>query len=190
MNQLKKQFLIDFEKFIAYMIMFINKIISEYCRHDDIRHARRMYRIKRISKSCNCPCKMSFEYKYEDISEFCVFECLNTRTSLTQKGRQSASGEGRKLPVICLGAINHDCRSQKQSVGSRTTNGQMRATSQGEFDDFPGWRDRPNHADRLDIASRVLSARTPRKTVTPHAKKSPSVYSVEAAYELSPSKAS
>ncbi len=58
-------------------------------------------------------------------------------------------------------------------VGSRTTNGQMKATSKGEFDGFPGLRDGPNHADRLDRASRVVSACIPRKK--PQTKESPSV---------------
>jgi hypothetical protein len=51
-----------------------------------------------------------------------------------------------------------------------------------------GWRDGPNHADRLDRSSRVLSARMPGKKS--QAKKSPSVLSVETAYELTPSEAS
>ncbi len=45
----------------------------------------------------------------------------------------------------------------------------MSAISSGEFNSFPGRRDGPNHADRLDRASRVLSARIPRKK--PQAKK-------------------
>ncbi len=75
-----------------------------------------------------------------------------------------------------------------KTVGSRTTNGQMKAISLGEFNSFPGRRDGPNHADRLDRASRVLSARIQRKK--PQAKKSPSVLSVETAYELTPSEES
>ena len=89
------------------------------------------------------------------------------------------------MPGICPGATTIVA---PKSVGSRTTNGQMKATSKGEFDGFPGRRDGPNHADRLDRASRVLSARIPRKK--PQAKKSPSVLSVETAYEPTPSEAS
>jgi hypothetical protein len=97
-----------------------------------------------------------------------------TRISFTQKGMQSASGKGRKLPGICPGATTIVA---PKSVGSRTTNRQMKAIFLGEFDGFPGRRVRPNHADRLDRASRVLSARTPSKK--PQAKKSPPVLSVE-----------
>jgi hypothetical protein len=64
----------------------------------------------------------------------------------------------------------------------------MKAICKGEFNGFPGWRGKPNHADRLDRASIVLSARIPRKK--PQAKKSPSVLSNETAYELTPSEAS
>jgi hypothetical protein len=42
----------------------------------------------------------------------------------------------------------------------------------------------PNYTDRLDRASKVLSARIPRKK--PQAKKSPSVLSIETAYEPTP----
>ncbi len=104
--------------------------------------------------------------------------------ALLKKGRQSASGDGIKLPGICPGTTTI---VTPKSVGSKTTNGQMKATSKGEFDGFPGRRDGPNHANRLDRASRVLSARTPSKK--PQAKKIPSALSVETAYELIPSKA-
>ncbi len=108
-------------------------------------------------------------------------QILDHGTSFTKKGRQSASGEGRHLSWS-----NHDCCPH---IGrSRTTNGQMKAISYGEFNGFPGRRDGPNHADRLDRASRVLSARMPRKKL--QAKKSPSVLSVEAAYQPTPSVAS
>ena len=106
-------------------------------------------------------------------------------TSFTKKGGQSASGEREKLPDICSGATTIVA---PKSVGSRTTNGQMKATSKGDFDGFPGRRGGPNHADRLDRASRVLSAYIPSKK--PQTKKSPSVLSVETAYELTPSKGS
>jgi hypothetical protein len=89
------------------------------------------------------------------------------------------------LPGICYGA---NTIVAPKSVGSRTTKGQMKATSKGEFDGFPGRRDGPNHADRLDRASRVLSASTLRQKS--QAKKSPSVLSVETAYQLTPSEAS
>jgi hypothetical protein len=106
------------------------------------------------------------------------------KSSFTKKGRQFASGEGRKPLGICPGATIVAPKSE----GSRTTNGQMKAISQGEFNGFPGRRDGPNHADRLDRACRVLSARMPREKT--QAKKSPSVLSVETAYELTPSEAS
>jgi hypothetical protein len=47
-------------------------------------------------------------------------------TSFTNEGRQSASGEGRKPPGICPGATTIVA---PKSVGSRTTNGQMKAIS-------------------------------------------------------------
>jgi hypothetical protein len=66
----------------------------------------------------------------------------------------------------------------------------MEAIFQGEFNGFPGRRDGPNHADRLDRASilRVLSACMPRKK--PQARKSPSVLRVETADEPTLSEAS
>ncbi len=64
----------------------------------------------------------------------------------------------------------------------------MKAISEGEFNGLPGRGDGPNHADRLDRASRVLSARMPRKK--PQAKKGPSVLSGETACELIPSEVS
>jgi hypothetical protein len=57
---------------------------------------------------------------------------LNTKfrtrhgTSFTKKGRQSASGEGRKQPGFCPGATTIVA---PKSVGSRTTNGQVKAIS-------------------------------------------------------------
>jgi hypothetical protein len=106
-------------------------------------------------------------------------DTFDTVLALLKKGRQSASGEGRKPPDICPGATTIVA---PKSVCSRTTNGQMKVISLG------GRRDGPNHADRLDRASRGLSARMPRKK--PQAKKSPSVLSVEPAYELTVSEAS
>jgi hypothetical protein len=47
-------------------------------------------------------------------------------TSFTKKRRQSASGEGRKPPDIRPGATTIVA---PRLVGSRTTNGQMRAIS-------------------------------------------------------------
>ncbi len=70
-----------------------------------------------------------------------------------------------------------------KSVGSRSTNWQMNVISWGEFNGFPG-QIGPNHADRLDRASRVLSASIPRKK--PQAKKNTSVLSIETAYGPTP----
>ncbi len=103
--------------------------------------------------------------------------------SFTQKAGNLRWGKGEKLPGICPGSTTIVA---PKSVWSRTTNGQMKAISQGEFNGFPGRRDGPNHADRLNRASGVLSAGIPRKK--PQAKKSP--LSVETAYEPTPSEAS
>ncbi len=58
--------------------------------------------------------------------------------------KKAGKGGGKKLLGICPGATTVVA---PKSVLSRTTNRQMKATSQGEFDGFPGRRDGPNHAD-------------------------------------------
>jgi hypothetical protein len=79
------------------------------------------------------------------------------------------SGKDRKLPGICPEAATIVA---PKSVGSRTTNGQMKATSKGEFNGFPGRRDGQNRADRLDRASRVFKLASPARNhytvVKPH----------------------
>jgi hypothetical protein len=64
--------------------------------------------------------------------------------SFTRKGRQSVSRKDIKLPGIYPGATTIVA---PKSIGLRTTNGQMKATFQGEFDGFPGRRGGSNHAD-------------------------------------------
>ncbi len=51
----------------------------------------------------------------------------HTGTSFTQKGRQSASGEGRKLPGICPGATTIVAPKSVGSSTPRATNGQMKS---------------------------------------------------------------
>jgi hypothetical protein len=93
---------------------------------------------------------------------------LRTVLALLKKAgnlRRPAVGECTEPPGFCPGATTIVVPI---SVGSRAT---MKAISWGEFNGFLGRRDGPNHADRLDRASRDLSACMPCDK--PQAKKSP-----------------